>query len=258
MKHKPPGDYPTCCHKDSLDPLPSRHLHHTTTLVPVLQTFKFLIKASNFRAFNFFYKKLNVTNVTAYMQSVGISSNFYKLHMIDKCRSHWNKNISHIDTDRILDIPTMCSVDIDLCQFIDTFMHLVFQGIVKHVVQFTKKNINLVWIKKITLCSTQDQITSSKYTHVLAIGRKGVPHCKVNPIHNMELIDLSFCGYRYFGCKSVQRNVLVVVETLAVLADRPEMNFILSHNGLSKTLWGYAGYMDCKKIPSCNKYFKQQ
>ena len=137
LKHKVPDDYLTYCHNDSPDPPPSRHVYHQTTLVPVLQTFEFLIKASNFCAFNFFYKIWNVANVTTYMQSVGITPNFFKIHIIEKCRSYWNKNISHIDIDTFLDIPTMWSVGIDLCQFIDTPMHLVFQGIVKSVIEFS-------------------------------------------------------------------------------------------------------------------------
>ena len=102
------------------------------------------------------------------------------------------------------------------------------------------KTKNSVWIKTVTICPPQYQITSSKYTYVLTIGRKGAPHKEVNITHNTELTDLSFCGYRYFGGNSVQYNITVVIVTLAVLADRPErsgMNFILSHNGLSTKRW---------------------
>ena len=60
-----------------------------------------------------------------------------------------------------------------------------------------------VWIKTVTTCSSQDQITSSNYTHVLAIGRKSTIHNEVNLIHNTKLKDLSRYCYTYFGAANI-------------------------------------------------------
>ena len=77
----------------------------------------------------------------------------------------------------------------------------------------------------------------------------------------MELIDLSFCIHRYFGENSAQCNILVIVDALAVLADRLQrsgMNLILSCNDMSTKQWGYTGYITCNKMTLHNKCFKQQ
>ena len=103
---------------------------------------------------------------------------------------------------------------------------------------------NSVWNKSSTICPPNNQITSSKYAYA--------HHNKVNLIHNIDLKYLSVCGYRYFGGGIVQQNILVIIETLAVLMDRPErsgMNFKLNHNSLSTKRQEYSGHINCKKYP---------
>ena len=83
-----------------------------------------------------------------------------------------------------------------------------------------RQNRKSVWIKNITICPPQDQITSSKYSYVIALGRKGSSHDEINPIYNNELQQLVHCTYRYVGASHVRQNILVVVETMAILVDK--------------------------------------
>ena len=124
-----------------------------------------------------------------------------------------------------------------------------------------RKNKNSVWIKTVTISPPPDQQTSTKYTYVIAMGRKDNDHDEVNKIHNEELEQLNKCTFRYYGASHVRRNIPVIVQTLAVLADRPErcsMNFILGHNGTTTKRWGYAAYLNTKYMPSCSLCFKHR
>ena len=47
-----------------------------------------------------------------------------------------------------------------------------------------RKNKKSIWIKTITICPPSNQTTSTKYTYVLAIGRKGTNHDEINVLHN--------------------------------------------------------------------------
>ena len=124
-----------------------------------------------------------------------------------------------------------------------------------------RKNKKSVWIKTVTICPPHDQVTSTKFTYVIAIGRKGFDHDEINILHNKELQQLNKCTYRYYGAPSVRHNIPVIVKTMAVLADRPErssMNHILSHNGLTTKRWGYAGYLNIRYLPSCSLCFNRR
>lgn len=124
-----------------------------------------------------------------------------------------------------------------------------------------RKNKNSVWIKTVTISPPPDQQTSTKYTYVIAMGRKSNNHDEVNKIHNEELEQLNKCTFRYYGASHVRRNIPVIVQTLAVLADRPErcsMNFILGHTGTTTKRWGYAAYLNTKYMPSCSLCFKHR
>ena len=63
------------------------------------------------------------------MKSIGISDQYYKAHIIDV----HNSNMSHdVDIQRKINkfyVPTMWTSTVKLKQYIDTLMHLIFQGV---------------------------------------------------------------------------------------------------------------------------------
>lgn len=124
-----------------------------------------------------------------------------------------------------------------------------------------RKNKKSIWIKTITICPPSNQTTSTKYTYVLAIGRKGSNHDEINVLHNDELYKLQQCTYRYYGVPKYKRMVPIIVKTIAILSDRPErssVTYILQHNGITTRRWRYAAYINLQKLPSCEYCFFQR
>ena len=97
------------------------------------------------------------------------------------------------------------------------------------------------------MCQLKDQITSSKYTYVVALGHKESNHDEINLTHNKQLQQLAQYTYCYFGASHVRHNIPVVVETIEILAYIPEsytINNIMNHEScryLCKK-WGYAAF----------------
>ena len=121
-----------------------------------------------------------------------------------------------------------------------------------------RKTKGSMWIKTVTICPPSNMSTSPKYTYILALSKKGIDHDVINDIFNKELKELSKCSYRYHG--KIKKNIPVIVEVLAVLADRPErcsMNSLLQHNGVNTKRWRYSAYIDYQYLPSCLKCFVQ-
>ena len=121
-----------------------------------------------------------------------------------------------------------------------------------------RKNKNSVWLKTVSICPPHEQVTSTKFTYVIAIGRKGSDHDEINKLHIEELKQLQKCKNRYYGASHIRRNIPVIVKVMAVLADRPErcsMNYILQHNGTTTKRWMYAGFIDAQYFPSCAQCF---
>ena len=115
-----------------------------------------------------------------------------------------------------------------------------------------RKNVHSTWIKTVTISPPHNELTSTKYNYILAIGRKNMDHDIVNDQINKELEELGKVSYRYYG--KMKKNVPVAVKVLAISADRPErstMNHILNHAGLSTRRWRYSAYINQEKFPAC-------
>ena len=86
--------------------------------------------------FNFWTNTWSKHNVKSYMHSVGISDQYYKPHIFEVHNCTSNIELSLIDKIQRLHIPTMWTSTSKLKQYIDTPIHLIFQGIVKSVIEF--------------------------------------------------------------------------------------------------------------------------
>ena len=84
-----------------------------------------------------------------------------------------------------------------------------------------RKNKKSAWNKTVTIFPPRDQVTSTKYTYVVGIGRKAYDHDEINTFHNNEIQQLKKFIYRHYGSKHIRQNVPVIVKTIAVLADIP-------------------------------------
>ena len=122
-----------------------------------------------------------------------------------------------------------------------------------------KQHKKSTWIKTLTLAPPTGYQTSSSHTYVICLGSKDQNHEDVNKHIFNELNDLQSPTYMY--CKSTQSNIPVVVQILAISADRPErsaLNFMLGHNGLTTKRWRYAAYINSKVTRSCMHCIKNR
>ena len=84
------------------------------------------------------------------------------------------------------------------------------------------------------------------------MGAKNLNHEIVNRHFNDELEALKQPTFMY--CKVTNSNIPVVIEILAISADRPErgaLNSMLGHNGISSRRWRYSAYITPKVLKSC-------
>ena len=119
-----------------------------------------------------------------------------------------------------------------------------------------KQHKKSTWIKTITFAPPQQCQTSPKYTYVIALGAKKRNHDLVNFYFKQELDELKSPTYMY--CKATNSNIPIVVETLAISADRPErsaLNCMLGHNGINSRRWRYSAYIKPDSTKSCSTCF---
>ena len=117
-----------------------------------------------------------------------------------------------------------------------------------------KQHKKSTWMKTLTIAPPKDFQTSPRHTYVIALGPKAVTHEILNFHFNSQLKDLQKPTFMY--CKATNTNIPIVVETLAVSADRPErssLNAMLGHNGLCTRRWRYSAYINTTKLKSCPK-----
>ena len=117
-----------------------------------------------------------------------------------------------------------------------------------------KQNKKSTWIKTITIAPPTGFQTSSKHTYVISLGSKEHNHEEVNKHFCNELASLENPTYMY--CSATESNIPVVVQILAISADRPErsaLNFMLGHNGTTSKRWRYAAYINSKTTRSCKQ-----
>ena len=96
-----------------------------------------LITASVFCAFNCLHKMWTKANVKVQMQSVDISQSYFEPHMYERCKTLYEQKDQCISVTDLVYIITTGSSGITLNQFIGTPMYLLFQGIVKYVIDFS-------------------------------------------------------------------------------------------------------------------------
>ena len=94
-----------------------------------------MIAASKFCAFNSWTNKWSKQNVIPYMKSIGISDQYYKPHIIDVQKPNMSHDIDIKSKIKNFHIPTMWTSTVKLKQYIDTPMLLIFQGVLKSVIE---------------------------------------------------------------------------------------------------------------------------
>ena len=115
-----------------------------------------------------------------------------------------------------------------------------------------KQHKKSTWIKTVTFAPPKHYQTSSTHTYIIALSSKHTNHEIINHQFHQELQTLKSPTYMF--CRATNTNIPVVVETLAVSADRPErssLNCMLGHNGITSRRWRFSAYVDPSITKSC-------
>ncbi len=121
------------------------------------------------------------------------------------------------------------------------------------------KSTNSVWVHTVTVCPPKGQNSSARYTHTLALGRKGNDHESILALFHSELKQLANINMMFSGKHKC--TIPVIVKLLTIIADRPErssINCILSHAGNSTTRWRYSAFIDPDRLRSCRTCFTRR
>ena len=116
---------------------------------------------------------------------------------------------------------------------------------------FVKQKDNSVWILTVTVCPPQKEISTGKYTFVLAMGRSGADHTPVFEHYYKEAYELM----KGFKCYLGISNDIVDVGfgLLNHLADRPERKLLnqTRKEGDYGKVTGYAVFVNPDKLAAC-------
>jgi len=122
------------------------------------------------------------------------------------------------------------------------------------------KNEKITWIKTISISPPTKYKVSPNYTFIIAISSKEADHEPIHKYFSDELKELQNINYIYSPI--VNKNIPVILEVIAICADRPErsgMNKMLGHNGLTTPRWRHACYnTEPYKLPSCKSCIKDR
>ena len=142
--HEFPYGYPEEQHDDSPAAPTGRPIKSSTTngLYPVKLEYDWLKQACRFSFHNIYHGVWTRLNAHTYHQSIGINKKLSD-KIINEASDLTATNPNHPNPSSTLHFPPYWSMDIKLYQCIDTPMHLLFQGIIKSVIE-----VSIVILKK--------------------------------------------------------------------------------------------------------------
>ena len=132
-----PTEYPFECALDSPRPHKSRTVGGVAHLKPLILTFDNLKASAQFIFYNVYKRTFNIAHAKAYGKSVGLSLECVQTIIINQAktlRTH-HPNMTREQVLRSFQYPAIWNAPMALNQFIDAPMHLIFQGIIKSVIE---------------------------------------------------------------------------------------------------------------------------
>ena len=132
-----PVGYPKSCNINSPDPINERKIRNISHLRPLILSFDNIKESARFMFFNMYKKGFNIGQANVYGRSVGLSNECIRDIIIEQAKSLLNQN-PDLSNEEILTqfkYPPIWDCPIALNQYIDAPMHLLFQGIVKSIIE---------------------------------------------------------------------------------------------------------------------------
>ena len=122
---------------------------------------------------------------------------------------------------------------------------------------FVKQKDNSVWILTVTICPPLNEMSSGKYTHVLAMGKSSEDHTSVIEYYYREVKKLMKGFPTYFGDTNEIRRMSV--GCLFHSSDRPERQSITNtrKEGHFGKCSNYAYCVDYDRLPACDECYKE-
>ena len=137
MKVDLPLGYPESCHKDSPPAPNQRKLERVHQLYPMILSFDNMKASAKFILFNYYKKTFNMNQANLYGRSVGLSGNCIKRTIIAQALD-LRAQSTNFTCEELLNkfqYPHSWDSPIQLNQYIDAPMHLIFQGIIKSLIE---------------------------------------------------------------------------------------------------------------------------
>ena len=132
-----PTGYPSECATDSPRPHASRTVGGVAHLKPLILTFDNLKASAQFIFYNIYRRTFNIAHAKAYGKSAGLSLDCVQTIIVNQAKilRTTNQNLPREVVLRSFQYPAIWNAPIALNQFIDAPMHLIFQGIIKSVIE---------------------------------------------------------------------------------------------------------------------------
>ena len=132
-----PTGYPTESAIDSPKPHELRSVGGVAHLRPLILTFENLKTSAQFIFYNVYKRTFNIAHAKTYGKSVGLSLDCVQTIIINQAKNLRTNNphMSREDVLRSFQYPAIWNAPLALNQFIDAPMHLIFQGIIKSVIE---------------------------------------------------------------------------------------------------------------------------
>ena len=180
-----PEGYPETIHNESPPPHAQRQIERVRHLYPMVLTFDNLKAGANVIFLNVYKKTFNVKNANTYGRSVGIASDFLNNSVIAKAQSLREENPNYSQNELLtkLTFPKLWSCPIKLNQYIDAPMHLIFQGIIKSLIEMISE-----WL---TALSTKNESYYKNFCTIihplmLSISNMNITWCALNTFNSTK------------------------------------------------------------------------
>ena len=198
-----PSNYPSSQHKDSPLPPKGREVLNTTFLLPVKLSFKWLIQGCEYCFHNFYHKCWSKQEAVVYMKTLNVQESFYKEHIIGKAEKLWSMNINQGNLSGCIKYPSSWNTGIELHQYLDTPMHLLFQGICNSILEmahsyFTQYKVRTKFLDKSAPLMKKLKTMNCQF-------------CRIETFYGTNKLTAGWIAEHHLGFSRIMISIMVLV-----------------------------------------------
>ena len=180
-----PDGYPETCHSESPSPQNQRQIERVRHLYPMVLTFNNLKASANFIFFNVYKKTFTQKIAKVYGKSVGLAIDYTQNAVIAKAQKlrEENPNMTCDDVLNKITYPTLWNCSIQLNQYIDAPMHLIFQGIIKSLIEMISEWLIALSTKNV---SYHKNFCTIVHPLMVSISNMNITWCSLNTFNTTK------------------------------------------------------------------------